>query len=92
MSRDHSGRVWGLQFTFEQQEELPAVSGKLFSIENCTAPRFKATERFLHPPVMCQLRFLNSNQWTLNFVSGDKSEALRLAQNRYDGSKQQMLC
>ena len=34
--------------------------------------------------------FLNSNQWFIPFFLGDKSDALRLDEKKYGGTKQQM--
>ena len=54
-------RVCRLEFTFEWQEGLSAVSdlwqGFFFVSKNCTALRLKARISFLYPPVMCYLDF-----------------------------------
>ena len=45
-------------YTFEQQGEFSAVNdlrqARFFAIQNFTASRLKARDRFLHSPVMCQ--------------------------------------
>ena len=54
-------RVCRLEFTFERQEGLSAVSdlrqGFFFVSKNCTALRLKARISFLYPPVMCYSDF-----------------------------------
>ena len=54
------GRVCSLQFSFEREDKLLAVSDlrqAFFAIPNWTASRLKVKDRFLHPPVMCLLDF-----------------------------------
>ena len=51
-----------LQFAVHVWKARRASSGKwftarFFAIKNCTASRFKARDKFLHPPVTCQWDF-----------------------------------
>ena len=54
------GHVCNLQFTFEPQEGLPAVSDLrqgFFATKICTASRLKVWTSFLYPFAMCLLDF-----------------------------------
>ena len=88
------GRVCRLEFTFERQEGLSAVSDLrqgFFASKNCTASRLKARLSFLYPPVMCCLDFWSRSNELLVFL-GEKSKELRIYEKQHGGTKQWTPC
>ena len=88
-------RVCRLEFTFERQEGLAAVSdlrqGFFFASKNCAASRLKARVSFLYPPVMCYLDFWSRSNELFMFW-GEKNKELRIYEKQHSGTKQWTPC
>ena len=87
--------VCRLEFTFEWQEGLSAVSdlwqGVFFVSKNCTALRLKARISFLYPPVMCYLDFWSRSNELFMFLS-EKGKELRIYEKQHGGTKEWTPC
>ena len=75
--------VCRLEFTFERQEGLSAISDLrqgFFASKNCTASRLKERISFLYLPVMCYLVFWSrSNEFVM--LLGEKNKNFEFTKN-----------
>ena len=76
--------VCRLEFTFERQEGLSAVSdlrqGFFFASKNCTASRLKVQISFLYLPVMCYLDFWSRSNELVVFL-GEENKNFEFTKN-----------
>ena len=77
-------RVCRLEFTFERQEGLSAISDLrqgFFASKNCTAWRLKVQISFLYLPVMCYLDFWSRSNELVVFL-GEENKNFEFTKNK----------